>query len=229
MIGTIVNFSTIILGSLIGLLLKKGIKENVSNTLMHGLALCVLFIGITSTLKVNNVMLVIISVVIGAIIGELIDINKALENLGNKIEALLKNTGIKIAEGFVTASLVYCIGSMAIVGSLESGLQGNNNTLFAKAVLDGVSSVIFASTLGIGVALSAFSVLIYQGSITLLASLLKGVLIQSVITDMTVIGGLLIIGLALNILKVTKIKIANLLPAIFIPIVYQIILNLFHL
>jgi len=227
MLGTIVNFLAIILGSIIGLIMKKGIKEKISDTIMSGLALCVIFIGISSTSKVNNMLLVIFSMVIGAGVGESIDIDRLLKKLGENIETKFKNRNLKISEGFVTASLVFCVGSMAIIGALEGGLQGKHDILFAKSVLDGIASIIFTSSLGIGVMLSSVAVLLYQGSITLMASLLKGLLVQTVITDMTVIGGLLIMGLGLNMLRITKIKVANLLPAIFVPIFYQLIMNLF--
>ncbi|WML33871.1 DUF554 domain-containing protein [Clostridium sp. OS1-26] len=226
LLGTIVNFSAIIVGSLIGLLVKGGVPEKISNTIMQGLALCVIYIGISGAIKGSNVMLIIISSVIGGFIGELIDIDNLLKKLGDKIENKFKGKGIKISEGFVTASLLFCVGSMAIVGSLESGLQGNNKILFAKSMLDGVASIIFSSTLGVGVMLSSVSVLLYQGIITIAASGLKTILIQSVITDMTAIGSLLIMGIGFNTLGISKIKVANLLPAVFIPIFYQLILNL---
>lgn len=225
-LGTIVNFSAIIVGSLIGLLIKGGVPEKISNTIMQGLSLCVIYIGISGAIKGSNVMLIIISSVIGGFIGELVDIDNLLKKLGDKIENKFKGRGIKISEGFVTASLLFCVGSMAIVGSLESGLQGNNKILFAKSMLDGVASIIFSSTLGIGVMLSSVSVLLYQGVITIAASGLKTILIQSVITDMTAIGSLLIMGIGFNMLGMSKIKVANLLPAVFIPIFYQLILNL---
>lgn len=224
--GTIVNVLAIIVGSIVGIMLKKGMPDRIKDTIMNGLALCVLLIGITGVIKVNNMMLVILSVVIGAVIGELIDLDKRIQKFGDKVEAKFKGKGGSISEGFVTASLLFCVGAMAIVGSLESGLTGNHKTLFAKAMLDGVSSIVFASSLGIGVCLSAVSVFIYQGTITLCASFLKGVLVQSVICDMTAVGSLLIIGLSLNVLKVTKIKVANLLPAVIIPIIYQLIINI---
>lgn len=226
LLGTIVNFSAIIVGSLIGLLVKGGVPEKISNTIMQGLALCVIYIGISGAIKGSNVMLIIISSVIGGFIGELVDIDNLLKKLGDKIENKFKGRGIKISEGFVTASLLFCVGSMAIVGSLESGLQGNNKILFAKSMLDGVASIIFSSTLGIGVMLSSVSVLLYQGVITIAASGLKTILIQSVITDMTAIGSLMIMGIGFNMLGMSKIKVANLLPAVFIPIFYQLILNL---
>ena len=169
MLGTLVNFSAIIIGSIIGLLLKNGVPEKLSNTIMQGLALCVLLIGISGAIKGSNVLLIIISIVIGGFIGELIDLDNLLQKLGDKIETRFKGKGVKISEGFVTASLLFCVGSMAIVGALQSGLEGNHKILFAKSMLDGISSIIFASSLGIGGLLSAFSVLIYQGAITLAA------------------------------------------------------------
>ncbi|WP_411678763.1 DUF554 domain-containing protein [Clostridium thailandense] len=228
LLGTIVNFAAIILGSLIGILLKGGVPEKISTTIMQGLALCVIYIGISGAIKGSNVILIIISIVIGGFLGELVDIDNLLKKLGDKIEKKFKGKGVKVSEGFVTASLLFCVGSMAIVGSLESGLEGNNKILFAKSMLDGIASIIFSSTLGIGVMLSSISVLLYQGIITIAASALKVILIQSVITDMTAIGSLLIIGIGFNMLEISKIKVANLLPAVFIPIFYQIILNLMN-
>jgi uncharacterized membrane protein YqgA involved in biofilm formation len=227
MLGTVVNSLAIIAGSLLGFLLKGGIPERVNETIMKGLSLCVLIIGISGAIKSNNMLLVICSVVIGGLIGEIIDIDKGLKKLGLFIESKLSGRGGKVSEGFITASLVYCVGAMAIVGSLESGLSGNHKTLFAKSMIDGISSIMFTSTLGIGVALSAVSVFIYQGIITLTASMLQGLLIPAVVAEISAVGSLLIVGLAFNMLEVSKIKVANLLPAVLIPIFYQIILNIF--
>ncbi|MDW8802287.1 DUF554 domain-containing protein [Clostridium sp. A1-XYC3] len=226
MLGTIANFSAIIIGSIIGILFKNGIPEKISNTIMQGLGLCVIFIGVTGAIKGNNILLIIISIVVGGFIGELVDLDNMIQKLGDKIENKFKGKGVKVSEGFVTASLLFCVGSMAIVGALESGLEGNHKILYAKSMLDGVSSIIFASSLGIGVIFSSISVLIYQGAITIAASLLKGVLIQSVVNEMTAIGSILIIGIGFNILNMTKIKAANLLPAVFIPIIYQVLINI---
>lgn len=218
MIGTIVNFAAIIAGGLLGLILKGGLPKKVSDTLMQGLALCIIYIGISGSLKGQNMILIIISIALGSIIGEIIDLDNMLKKFGDNIEKRFKNGTSKISEGFVSASLLYCVGAMAIVGSLESGLQGNYETLFAKSILDGISSIVFASTLGIGVILSSFSVLLYQGAITLCASLIKDLLSPMVINDMTASGSLLITGLGLNMLGITKIKVANLLPAVIIQI-----------
>lgn len=227
MLGTIVNSLAIICGCLVGLIVKGRLTEKISLTIMNGLALCVLFIGISGALKGNDILQIIICIALGALIGEIIDIDKKLNDLGNMIEKKInskrKNTSsekISISEGFVTSSLLFCVGAMAVVGSLESGLQGIHTTLFAKSILDGISSIIFASSLGIGVMLSSIAILIYQGSITLLAGCLSTILTDTVINNMSAVGSLLIVGLGFNMLGITKIKVANLLPAIFIPIIF---------
>lgn len=221
MIGTIVNSVAVVIGCLIGSLIKGRLKTNISNTIMSGLGLCVLYIGVSGALKGEDTLLMIICIVIGALIGELIDIDKWLSRLGEIIERKVNKVGksnISIAEGFVSASLLFCVGAMAIVGSLESGLRGNHDTLFAKSLLDGVTSIILTSTLGIGVIFSAVTIFIYQGLITLGAGMLANVLSESVINNMTAVGSLLIIGLGFNILGITKIKVANMLPAVILPV-----------
>lgn len=227
MIGTLVNCVAIILGCIVGLIVKGRLTEKIGTTIMHGLALCVTYIGISGALKGEDTLQMIICIAIGALIGEIIDIDKRLNNLGSYIEEKInakkkdKSEGnISIAEGFVTSSLLFCVGAMAVVGSLESGLQGNHETLFAKSILDGVSSIIFTSSLGIGVLLSSAVVLIYQGSITLLAGVLSTVLTEAIISNMSAVGSLLIMGLGINMICNTKIKVANLLPSIFLPIIY---------
>lgn len=227
MLGTIVNALAIIGGCLIGLIVKGRLTEKISSTIMNGLALCVLYIGISGALKGNDTLQMIACIAVGALVGEIIDIDKRLNNLGDMIEKKVNsktrsksNEKISISEGFVTSSLLFCVGAMAVVGSLESGLQGNHTTLFAKSVLDGVSSIIFASSLGIGVILSSIAVFVYQGIITLLAGGLSTILTDTIISNMSAVGSLLIVGLGFNMLGVSKIKVANLLPAIFIPIIF---------
>jgi uncharacterized membrane protein YqgA involved in biofilm formation len=220
MLGTIVNSLAIIGGSLAGFVLKGGIPERINDSIMKGLALCIMVIGITGAIKSENMILVICSIVVGTVIGEVVDIDKWLKRLGDFIETKLQGRGGRISEGFVTASLVYCVGAMAIVGSLNSGLKGDHEILFTKAMLDGISAIMFTSTLGIGVALSAVSVFIYQGVITIAASFVQGILTPTVVTEISAVGSLLIMGLGFNMLGLTKIKVANLLPAIFIPLIY---------
>ncbi|ABY95364.1 MULTISPECIES: DUF554 domain-containing protein [Thermoanaerobacter] len=227
MLGTIVNSIAIIVGGTIGTLLKVGIPERFKNIVMQGVALSVMIIGISSGLQFNNLMVVIVSLVIGGIIGEALNIEEYLNKLGDTFQKKLsKDNSSTISKGFVTASLVYCIGAMAIVGALKDGLSGDHSILFAKSVLDGISSIIFASTFGLGVVFSAISVFLYQGSISLGASFLQGLLTKPVIDDMTAVGGVLIFAISLNMLEIKNIKVGNLLPAIFIPIFYQILLNI---
>lgn len=226
MLGTIVNSLAIVVGSLIGILLKKGIKDDYKITIMDGISLTVIVIGIMGGIKSENMILAISSIVIGSLIGEIIGIEKRLDKLGDKLQKSFGARDSNFSKGFVTASLIYCVGAMAIVGALESGIQGNHQTLFAKSILDGISSIIFASTLGIGVAFSAVAVFIYQGIITLLAGSVKGLLTPEVINEMSAIGGILIMAIGINVLGIKKVKVGNMLPAIFIPIIYYMIVNL---
>ncbi len=226
LLGTAVDALSIIIGGMIGFLLKSGIQKRYDDIIVNGIGLCVILIGVQGALKVTNMLLIIISVVIGGIIGEFIDIECYLKKLGDGIENKLKGRGGKISEGFITSSLLFCVGAMAIVGSLESGLTGNNKMLFTKSVLDGVSAIVLTSSLGAGVLISSVSVFVYQGLITVAASFIKTVMTKAVINDMTAIGSLLIIGLGFNMLGIAKMKIANLLPGIFIPVVYQIIIGI---
>ncbi len=223
MLGTIVNALAVIVGSLLGLIFRGGIPEKFNRTIMQAISLAVILIGLLSAMKVQNLLLVIISLVIGSILGEYWRLEDRLASLGNLLESRFARFGSGISRGFVTASLVFCVGSMAIVGSLESGLTGNHQTLFAKSILDGISSIVFSSSMGIGVLFSAAAIFVYQGFITVTAVFMKQFLIQAVITEMTAVGGLLIMALGFNMLEIAKIKVANLLPAIFIPLVYYMI------
>ena len=236
-LGVIVNTVTVIVSSSAALLLKNVIErlikketiENISTTVMAGLALCVMYMGMSGALECKHPLVCIISMVIGGIIGQLIDIDNALNKFGEKIEQKFnkhsKNDDknqVSIAQGFVSASLLFCVGAMAVIGSLNSGLFGDNSILYAKSALDGVTSFLFSLTMGIGVLISAAVVFIYQGAITLGAFLLKGLLSTSVITEMNAIGSLLIFAIGINMILKSDIKVANLLPAMFIPIIFGI-------
>lgn len=223
MIGTIVNSVAIIFGGTLGVIFKKGIPESYKVTIIQGLGLSVFIIGLSGATGGQDILLMISSVVIGTIIGETINIEKGLEKIGLLIERKVGAKEGGIAKGFITGSLVYCIGAMAIMGALESGLTGNHEILFAKSLIDGITSVIFASTLGIGVAFSSIAVFIYQGLITITATFIKPFLVQSVITEMSAVGGLLIMAISINIMDIKKIKVGNMLPAVFIPIIYYIV------
>jgi uncharacterized membrane protein YqgA involved in biofilm formation len=220
-LGTVVNTLAIIVGSLIGLLFRGGIPEKYSQTIMHAIGLAVILIGMKTALQTDAIMMVIISLAVGSVIGEWLKIEDRLQDLGKAIGRRLAGDSQGIAKGFVNASLLYCVGAMAIVGAMDSGLTGNHQTLYAKSVLDGLGSVLFASTLGIGVMFSAVSVFVYQGLITLSASFLKQFLTPEVIAQMSSVGGLLILAIGIGLLEIKTLKIGNMLPAIFIPLIYQ--------
>ena len=221
MLGTIVNTIAVIIGASIGMFFKKGIPQRLSDTMMKGLGLCTLFLGISGSLDGQNSLILIISMVVGALIGEGVDLDAKLNRLGNWLENKFKSkdgSKVSIAEGFVSASLLFCVGAMTIVGSLQSGLQGNHEMLFNKSMLDFVAAIIFASTLGAGVMLSASLLFLYQGSITLLAQFIEPFLTEPVIAEMNCVGNVIIIGLAMNMLGISKFKVMNFVPAIFLPI-----------
>lgn len=228
MLGVCVNVATVLLGSAVGLIFKKGISAKYTDAVMVGIGLCTLLIGIQGMadgmLKGQNVLVTIISMVLGAIIGTAIDIDRRLNSAGDLLsKKLKKNVSGKstFAEGFVTASLVFCVGSMTIVGSLESGLRGDHTTIFTKSLLDLFSSMMLSASLGAGVIFAAFFVLIFQGGLVLASGLLAPVLSNGAIAEITSVGALLIFALGLNLTGIGKFKVANYLPAIvFSPVVY---------
>ena len=214
MLGTIVNALAIIIGGSVGLFIKGGLKQKYKDIIMQTLALSVMFVGLQSALSGllnENVepILYILSLVIGSAIGEKIDIELRLNKLGDSIQKKMgqKAEESNIALGFVTASLVFCVGTMAILGSLESGINGNHSTLFAKSVLDGTFSTIYASTLGIGVLFSAVAVFLYQGAITVAATFIEPYLTVDMIREMSIVGGIMIFSLGLNMMEIKKIKV----------------------
>jgi uncharacterized membrane protein YqgA involved in biofilm formation len=221
LLGAVVNCIAVVLGASIGLLFKRGLPEKISSTIMSGLCLCVLYIGISGALSGENVLITIISLVLGALIGEWLDLYEKFNRFGH----LLKADSSTFAQGFVTASLLFCVGAMAIVGSLQSGLSANHETLYAKSLIDGIAALVLASSLGAGVMLSAVLVLIYEGSLTLLAQAIEPYLTTAVINEVTCVGSLLIVGIALNMLRITNLKIMNYVPAILIAIFLCLLLG----
>lgn len=235
LLGTIVNTAAVVVGSLIGVLITNLLMKNktlaaLPDKIMKAVGLCVIYIGISGTFDNMNTLVLILSIAIGGLIGELIDIDKYITRLGNFVERKL--TKVKydkdgneienergIAKGFVSATLLFCVGAMAITGAIDSGLSGGaeQETLYAKSTLDFISSIVFGATLGIGTALSAICVFVYQGAIELAAGALRPILTEYTIAQMSAAGSLIIFALGLNMIGVTKIKVANLLPAIFLP------------
>ncbi|MPN30249.1 putative membrane protein YdfK [bioreactor metagenome] len=192
---------------------------------MHALALFTFGLGVAFFMKSQEIMIVIASLLLGTLIGEIIDIEKRLESLGNSLQSKVKGVGGSFSEGFVTASLLFCVGSMAIMGSLQSGLSANHEVLYAKAVMDLVAALIFAAAMGLGVAMSAVPVLIYEGSLSLLASVASPYLSNAVVDEMTAVGGVLLMGLALSILEIKKIRVGNMIPGIFLPIIIMLFMK----
>ena len=226
MLGTFVNCLAIVAGVVVGLFFKNGIPDRYNQTVMQAVALSVMLVGIKSALGCDDLLVIIISLAAGALIGEFIGIEAYLKRVGDFMERKMSKASAgpsTISTGFVTASLLYCIGSMAIVGSLESGLTGNHSTLFAKSCLDGITAVILTASLGFGVGLSVVPVLVYQGGITLAAGVMKPLLVPAVVSQMSGAGGLLILALGLNMLREKKIAVGNMLPAIFLPLIYYLI------
>jgi len=223
LLGTLVNTLAIICGSLAGLLLRGGAPERYMATVMQAISLAVILIGLKGAIGTQDILLVIFSLAIGSVIGEMLRIEERLEQFGNRLEQRFSKGGGGFSRGFVAASLLFCVGSMAIVGSLESGLTGDHQTLYAKSVLDGVAAVVFSSTFGVGVIFSSVSVFCYQGLITLGAAAIKPFLVPSVVAQMSSVGGLLIMAIGFNLLEIRRIKVGNMLPAVFIPLLYFIL------
>lgn len=224
MIGVLVNVIAVVIGSTIGLICKKAISKRIADAIMIGVGLCIVAIGIMGILDGKNILVAVISIVLGAVVGSLIDIDKRVNDMGEWVQNRFKkkeNSTVSIAEGTVTASLLFCVGSMAIVGSINAGISKDYEMLFTKSVLDFISAMMLSVSLGYGVIFSAIFVLLYQGAIVLLAELVAEPLMATgAIGELNCVGSLLILALGLNLIKVAKIKVANYLPALlFVPFV----------
>ena len=224
MLATIINVVLVLIGSAVGLLFKNIISEKLMSIITRALGLCVLGIGISNMIGTENMLCVIVCMVLGTAIGHAINIEGRLEKGGDLLRAKVTkgDSNSRFTEGFVNASLLFCVGAMAITGSIEAGLNHNYEIIISKGVIDGVTAISFAATMGIGVAFSVIPVLVYQGLITLLAAWVGPLLPAAVITEMTAVGGTLIVAIAINMLELgkVKIKVDNMLPAMFLPIGY---------
>ena len=243
MLGPAVNAITIVVCALAGCFLIKGIPSRVEDIIKKAIGLSIIFVGIKGALDNQHVLLLILSMVIGAVLGELINIDGYMNRLGAWAERKLgvpkpsgnsaalnapgKKSAHSFSKGFVSASILYCTGSMAIVGSMQSGLLGNHEILFAKSILDGVISIVFGASMGIGVAFSAVPVFLYQGGIALASMAVRDFLTDAIVREMSSVGSLLVAAIGFNFLGVKEIKVANLIPAIFVPLVYMILEGLF--
>lgn len=230
MIAAVVNAVVVVLGGLLGLALGGKLKENHTKTIVCALGICTMVIGITGAIATGNILIVIVCLVVGTILGELLKIEHRLDTLGDWLKSkVAKKGGGRFTEGFVTASLLFCVGSMAIMGSFDAGLRGDYNTIFAKSALDCVMAVTFAATMGLGVLFSGATVLIYQGALTLLAAFVEPYLSPAVVQEMSAVGGVMLIGTGMNIIGLTKerIKVGNMLPAIVLPVFWFAVAELF--
>lgn len=217
-LGVIVNFLAVIAGSAIGLFFKNKLAVRYQKALTDVIALGVLGIGILYTIKTQNLLVMILSIIIGTLLGTLIRIDDRLESLGNKMQSRMKMTDGSFAEGFAGASILYCVGSMAIMGCLSSALSNDHSILLTKSIMDGVTSVFLASTMGVGVLFSAFSVLVYQGLLTLGFSLFAGGLDSVIVGEISAVGGIILFGIALNQLGIKKVKTGDMALSLFAPI-----------
>ena len=224
MLGVIVNTAAVLVGSTLGLLCKKGISERFTNAILTGIGLCTVYMGISGALQGENTLILILSIVLGAITGTLLDIDHNISHLGKRLSRQKDSQQdfherSSFAEGFVTACLMFCIGSMTIVGSFNAGLTGDQEMLFTKSLLDFISSIVLSVSLGIGVLFSAIFVLVFQGALVLLAGILQPVLTGAAVAEIICVGSVMMIALGFNIMGITKIKTANYLPALlFAPL-----------
>lgn len=227
MLAVLINGGAVILGGLLGMLFGKVLKKNLTDAAMIGIGLCTVYIGISGSLKGENVLITIGAMVFGAMIGTRLDLDGAMTRLGHKAQLLTRNRFGQVAEAFVAAALLFCVGAMSVTGALEAGLRGDHATLMAKSALDFVAAIMLASTLGIGVVFAALAVVLYEGAIVLLAYLVAPVLTPSAVNEMSCAGSLVLLALGLNLLGITKIKVADLLPAIILAPVFTLLAGLF--
>ena len=218
LLGSAVNGIAIVIGGLIGMFAGKLLPERIRTALVPTMSLVTIGIAVPGMMKTENLLIPILSMVIGTFIGELIDIDGALQKLSNKLQSKFK--GSSVAEGFFTCSLVFAVGAVAVMGALDSGLKGDHNLLYAKALMDGTASIAFAAALGLGVVFSSLTVFVVEGGIALLAGLVADLLSTAVINEISFVGSLLIVGISLNMMGATKLRILNMVPALVLPIIF---------
>ncbi|MBI9035281.1 MAG: DUF554 domain-containing protein [Bacteroidales bacterium] len=228
MTGTLINVGAVIVGSLIGMSIRSKLPERVISSVFQAIGLFTLIIGVFMGLKTNNFLIVLLSLISGVILGELLNIEKSTEKISNKLKNLIKSKNEKFNQGLMTAFLLYCMGTMAILGAIDEGIGNGPELLILKSVMDGISSIALASAFGIGVLVSALPLLIYQGSITLFASFLENYLTEIYLNELTAVGGIILLGLALNILEIKKIKIMNMIPALVFVFLFTWLFSIFN-
>jgi uncharacterized membrane protein YqgA involved in biofilm formation len=229
LLGTILNIITVVAGTAIGLLLKSRLPEKLIRTIFQAIGLFTLVIGFMMALKVQSILIVFFSLIIGAIVGEVIDLDILVEKVGFKLKKKVKLGGEQFSEGVLTAFLMFCMGSMTILGAFNEGIKNDSTLLITKSIMDGLSSIALASALGIGVGFSAIPILIYQGGLTLFASFLGNFMSESMLTELTATGGIILVGLGINILEIKKIRVFNLLPSLVFAVFFAWLTQHFNL
>src|SRR3989339_491742 len=217
--GTLINAGAIVVGSILGLLFHSNIPKKYIQIIFQAIGLFTLFVGIAMALKTSNYLILVFSMVIGAILGTMMDLEKLINRFSEKLKTKIKTDNNKFSEGMISAFLLYCMGSMTILGAFEEGFGSSPNLLLAKSLMDGVSSIALSAGLGVGVIFSVVPLMLYQGGLTLFANLLNDKLSEPIINELSAVGGLMLIGMGLNILEIAKIKVINLLPALVIVVV----------
>lgn len=222
MYGTIINSLAIIIGSIVGVLFQHKFPKKIQLIVFQGLGLSTILIGLQMALKVENVLTLIFSLLIGGIIGESLNLDLQMEKFGNWLKSKVKSKDAQFTDGFVAASVLFCVGAMAILGSLDEGIRGDRTVLFTKSILDGFAAIALSASMGIGVAFSAIPIFIYQGAITLLSSYTQNFFTPLMIHQLTAVGGLLIVGISFNLLEIKKIKVTNLLPSLILIVLFSL-------
>lgn len=227
MLGTVVNVVAIVAGSSIGLLLKTRLPEKLTNIVFQGIGLVTLFFGVSMSLRSQNWVILILSVVSGALIGQLLNLDERMSRVGDLLKKSLRINNQRFTEGMVTAFLLFCMGSLTVLGALEEGMNKNPELILAKSVMDGFSSIALSAAMGIGVMFSAIPLLVYQGGITLFAGSLQSVLAEPLIREITAAGGIILLGMGINILEIKRIQVLNLLPALIMVAIIYYLFNMF--
>ena len=218
LLGSAVNGIAIVIGGIVGMFAGKLLPERIRTALVPTMSLVTIGIAVPGMMNTANLLIPILSMVVGTFIGELIDIDGALQKLSNKLQSKFK--GSSVAEGFFTCSLVFAVGAVAVMGALDSGLKGDHSLLYAKALMDGTAAIAFAAALGLGVVFSSVTVFVVEGGIALLAGLVADLLSTAVINEISFVGSLLIVGISLNMMGATKLRILNMVPALVLPIIF---------
>lgn len=226
MTGTLVNVATVIVGSIIGVILHKRFSKRFTEVAFQGIGLFTIFLGVVMALKSDAYLIIVLSIISGSLLGETLNLEVWMDNLSEKLKGKLKSKNDKFSEGLITAFLLFCMGSMTILGAIEEGLGGKPNLLLTKAMMDGFAAMALSSALGIGVMFSVVPLLIYQGGLTLLTALLGNYFSEIYINNLTSVGGILLIGLGIRILELKQIRVLNMLPALIIIVLLTWIKNL---